>query len=135
MHSLVTRVQGLELALDEISFDFAMSTGRKSRTDSAAMCCKLPGAEFLSSKLWKRTGGRSSTSRSFAHGETSSAGAVSSKAGEHGDGERFNLERGRSWLCSNHGFIVNPLAKMHREAQGISEPSSSGVSNNFRNGV
>ncbi|OIT30364.1 PREDICTED: microtubule-associated protein TORTIFOLIA1-like [Nicotiana attenuata] len=135
MRSLGTRVQGLELALDEISFDFVMSTGRKSRTDSAAMCCKLPGAEFFSSKLWKRKGGRSSTSRSSAHGETSSGGAVSRKAGEHGDGERFNLERGRSRFRGNHGFIVNPLAKMHPESQGISEPSSSGVSNNFCNGV
>ncbi|KAK4350469.1 hypothetical protein RND71_029782 [Anisodus tanguticus] len=134
MHSLETRVHGLELALDEISFDLVMSTGRMSNTDSAAMCCKLPGAEFLTSKLWKRTEGRSATSNFSASGGTSS-GVISNVAREHGNGERFKLEHRRYQLHSSRGFIVNPLAEIHGDPQGISEPSVGGVSKSSRNGV
>ncbi|PHT47791.1 hypothetical protein CQW23_11999 [Capsicum baccatum] len=136
MHSLETRVHGLELALDEISFDLAMSTGRMSNTNSAVMCCKLPGAEFLTSKLWKRTEGRGATSHFSASGGTSS-GLTSNTAGEQGNGERFKLERGKYRLRSSRGFIVNPLAEIHSDPQGLSEPSVGGkrVSKNLRNGL
>ncbi|MCD9643823.1 hypothetical protein HAX54_031670 [Datura stramonium] len=134
MHSLETRVHGLELALDEISFDLAMSTGRMSDTKSASMCCKLPGAEFLTSKLWKRTEGRGATSHFSVSGGTSSAGVISNIAGEHGNGERFKLEHRRYRLHSSRGFIVNPLAEIHGDSQGSSEPSV-GVPKNLRNGV
>ncbi|CAI9753913.1 unnamed protein product [Fraxinus pennsylvanica] len=99
MHSLETRVHGLELALDEISFDLAVSTGRMSRSDAAgAMCCKLPGAEFLSSKLWKKTEGRFSTSRfSISDGITSVAG-VRNIPDKNGDREGFRLENRRHRL-------------------------------------
>ncbi|KAI3796013.1 hypothetical protein L1987_38674 [Smallanthus sonchifolius] len=59
MNSLETRVNGLEKALDEISYDFAASTGRVSRTDS---CCM--GTEFLSPKYWWRAEGSFPSSRS-----------------------------------------------------------------------
>ncbi|KAF5779716.1 putative MT-associated protein TORTIFOLIA1/SPIRAL2 [Helianthus annuus] len=52
MNSLETRVNGLEKTLDEISYDFAVSTGRVSRPDS---CCM--GTEFLSPKYWRRAEG------------------------------------------------------------------------------
>ncbi|PWA56087.1 Armadillo-like helical [Artemisia annua] len=52
MNSLETRVNGLEKALDEISYDLAISTGRVSNSDS---CCM--GTEFLSPKYWWRTEG------------------------------------------------------------------------------
>ncbi|XP_016513188.2 TORTIFOLIA1-like protein 3 [Nicotiana tabacum] len=131
MRSLETRVHGLELALDEISFDLAMSNGRMSKTNSAATCCKLPGAEFLTSKLWKRTEDRGATSHFSASGVASSAvGVISNEAGE-----RFKLEHRRHRLHSSRGFIVNPLAEIHGDPQGISEPSIGGVSKNLRNGV
>ncbi|CAM8878460.1 unnamed protein product [Rhodiola kirilowii] len=52
MSALESRVQGLEMALDEISHDLAMSNGRVSSSET---CCKLPGAEFLSPKFWRRS--------------------------------------------------------------------------------
>ncbi|KAI4314257.1 hypothetical protein L6164_027184 [Bauhinia variegata] len=65
LNSLETRVHGLERALDEMSYDLAVSSGRIPGMESSTqdMCCKLPGAEFLSSKFWKRTDGHYSTSR------------------------------------------------------------------------
>ncbi|KAL8227523.1 hypothetical protein R6Q57_015107 [Mikania cordata] len=67
MNSLETRVNGLEKALDEISYDFAISTGRVSRTDS---CCM--GTEFLSPKYWRRAEGSFPNSRSRFHGSNQS---------------------------------------------------------------
>ncbi|GMI66044.1 hypothetical protein like AT5G62580 [Hibiscus trionum] len=43
MNSLETRVHGLELALDEISYDLAVSTGRMS-TSIGTTCCLFPAA-------------------------------------------------------------------------------------------
>ncbi|KAK9072397.1 hypothetical protein SSX86_008831 [Deinandra increscens subsp. villosa] len=54
MRSLESRVRGLELTLDEISFDLAKSTGQGSNPEPT-MCWKLPGADLLSSKLWKKS--------------------------------------------------------------------------------
>ncbi|KVH97759.1 TORTIFOLIA1-like protein 4 [Cynara cardunculus var. scolymus] len=59
MNSLETRVNGLEKALDEISYDLAISTGRVSSNDS---CCM--GTEFLSPKFWWRTEGQYPSPRS-----------------------------------------------------------------------
>lgn len=57
-------MHGLEMAIEEISYDIALSTGRFPNVDSADYtCCKLPGAEFLSSKFWRRAEGRCSTTR------------------------------------------------------------------------
>ena len=68
INSMETRVNGLGMVLDEISFDLAISSGRVSNCDFAGnTCCKLPGAEFLSSKFWKRTQGHT-TSRFFSTG-------------------------------------------------------------------
>uniref|UniRef100_A0A7N0ULI2 TORTIFOLIA1/SINE1-2 N-terminal domain-containing protein n=1 Tax=Kalanchoe fedtschenkoi TaxID=63787 RepID=A0A7N0ULI2_KALFE len=55
MNALESRVHGLEMALDEISHDLAMSNGRMSSSET---CCKLPGAEFLSPKFWRRSEGK-----------------------------------------------------------------------------
>ncbi|KAJ9563815.1 hypothetical protein OSB04_008975 [Centaurea solstitialis] len=59
MNSLETRVNGLEKALDEISYDLAISTGRVSSNES---CCM--GTEFLSPKYWWRTEDQFSSPRS-----------------------------------------------------------------------
>ncbi|KAM6563038.1 hypothetical protein CsatB_023036 [Cannabis sativa] len=59
LNSLETRVRGLEIALDEMSYDLAVSSGRFPNSDLAEnTCCKLPGTEFLSSKFWRRAEGR-----------------------------------------------------------------------------
>ncbi|XVF02341.1 hypothetical protein REPUB_Repub04eG0167400 [Reevesia pubescens] len=56
INSLETRVNGLEMALDEICYDLAVSSGRIPNTDSTDnTCCKLPGAEFLSPKFWRKS--------------------------------------------------------------------------------
>jgi hypothetical protein len=56
MQSLQTRVHSLELTLDEISFDLARSTGRLLHPGpTESMCCKLPGADFLTTRFWKKT--------------------------------------------------------------------------------
>lgn len=129
MRSLESRVHGLELVLDEISLDLGVSTGRMPNTDSAgAMCCKLPGAEFISSKLWKRTEGRQSTSRYFASGGTSSVVALHNMGDKKGNTDTFKLENRRFGLQGGGGFIVNPLAEVHNDPQGISEASSNRVS-------
>ncbi|KAL4566564.1 hypothetical protein LXL04_030682 [Taraxacum kok-saghyz] len=54
MRSLESRVHGLESTLDEISIDLANSTGRISNPEPT-LCCRLPGTDLLSSKLWRKT--------------------------------------------------------------------------------
>ncbi|KAJ0638220.1 putative MT-associated protein TORTIFOLIA1/SPIRAL2 [Helianthus annuus] len=51
MNSLESRVNGLEKALDEMSYDLALSTGRVSSTDS---CCM--GSEFSTPNWWRTEG-------------------------------------------------------------------------------
>ncbi|KAJ6431180.1 hypothetical protein OIU84_018634 [Salix udensis] len=54
INSLETRVQGLEMAVNEISHDLAVSSGRIPKTYYAeSTCCNLPGAQFLSPKFWR----------------------------------------------------------------------------------
>uniref|UniRef100_A0A7N0V835 TORTIFOLIA1/SINE1-2 N-terminal domain-containing protein n=1 Tax=Kalanchoe fedtschenkoi TaxID=63787 RepID=A0A7N0V835_KALFE len=55
INALESRVQGLEMALDEISHDLAMSNGRMPSSET---CCKIPGAEFLRPKFWRRSEGK-----------------------------------------------------------------------------
>lgn len=131
MHSLETRVHGLELALDEISHDLAVSTQRMSNRKTTPTCCTLPGARFFSSRLWKGTG-RSSSSQFPVSGESPTLVAARSKARVRED---FKLESRRFQVQGNHGFIRNPLAEMYHESQGVSEVSSSGVSKNVHNVV
>lgn len=109
MRSLESRVHGLELALDEISLDLAVSAGRITGTRSAGTtCCKLPGAEFLYSKLWRRTEGQASASmEAIRHNMAIKKG--------------IKLENKRVRLQNGSGFIVNPLAEVHNNSQGISE--------------
>ncbi|KAL0342770.1 UNVERIFIED_CONTAM: TORTIFOLIA1-like protein 3 [Sesamum calycinum] len=127
IHSLEARVHGLEVALDEISFDLAISTGRTSAND--ALCCKLPGTDFLSSKLWRKTEPRPySTSRlPVASGTPSVAASIPRK---NGHAEGFRLQNQKYQFHGGHGLIKNPLAEIPRGSQGASEVSSSGVVKN-----
>lgn len=119
MRSLESRVHGLELALDEISFDLAVSTGRLSNSDSAgATCCRLPGAGLLSSKLWRRTEGRCSTSQFSSSAATPSMAAMRHMASKNGENKKFEMEN-RNFRRQGHGgFVVNPLAEVHSRTQG-----------------
>ncbi|KAJ7943565.1 microtubule-associated protein TORTIFOLIA1 [Quillaja saponaria] len=64
MNSLETRVHGLEMTLEGKSPDLALSSGRIHYSDSTENTCyKLPGADFLSSKFWRKSEGPYSTSR------------------------------------------------------------------------
>ncbi|KAJ9140383.1 hypothetical protein P3X46_031037 [Hevea brasiliensis] len=118
MRSLETRVHGLELALDEISYDLAISSGRMTGSHRTT-CCMLPGADFLSSKLWRKTESRYSTSR-FCSTGTPSLASMRHRADKNGNLETHNLESHRLRLQCGGGFIVNPLAEIH-ESRGISE--------------
>lgn len=121
MHSLETRVHGLELALDEISYDLALSSGRMTNLESRGKtCCMLPGADFWSTKFWKKTEGRYSTSR-LSNSRAAAATALRYKADNNGSAETSMLENRRFRLQDRNGFIVNPLAEIQSDSRGISE--------------
>lgn len=101
LHSLETRVHGLEMALDEISRNLALSAGRIANNDSAAnTCCRLPGAEFLSAKFWRRTEGRSS---SRFTSEVQNLAEMETRGSHKWDKRRLGVEG---------GLVVNPLAEI-----------------------
>ncbi|KAG7954706.1 hypothetical protein I3843_11G033200 [Carya illinoinensis] len=121
MRSLETRVHGLELALDEISCDLAVSTGRMTKTDSfGSKCCLLPGADFLSSKFWRKTEGRYSSRLSIS-GIPPTVPAMCHRADKRGNAETFELENRMSQLRGVGGFILNPLAEIQSDSRGIAE--------------
>ncbi|XP_021733715.1 TORTIFOLIA1-like protein 4 [Chenopodium quinoa] len=96
MRTLETRVHGLEMALDDISYDLAMSTARMSSAEAtrSSSCCLLPGPDFLSSKFWRRPDGRGSTSRFSFGGTTPSISAMRTMANKR-PGDTFGLENRR----------------------------------------
>lgn len=98
MRALESRVHGLELALDEISYELAVSTGRMSNTNSTIKCCKLPGTGFISSKF-RRT--------------NSPLLAVHNMADENCRSNTLRLKDRRFQLQGDCGFILNPLAEVH----------------------
>ncbi|KAF8378360.1 hypothetical protein HHK36_029699 [Tetracentron sinense] len=121
MHSLETRVHGLEMKLDEISYDLAVSTGSMSNTDTSGnKCCKLPGTEFLSSKFWRRAEGRYPT-RFSSTGSTPSSAVMHNMPDKDGRDETFKLENRRFRLQGGGGFVMNPLAEIRSESRGSSE--------------
>ncbi|XP_039054573.1 TORTIFOLIA1-like protein 3 [Hibiscus syriacus] len=122
MTSLETRVHGLELALDEISYDLAVSTGRMS-TSSGTTCCLFPAAGFLRSKFWKKTGmnrygGQYNTSMFPTSSGTPSVAATHYRAyrtsNETSENHRLRLHGGG-------GFIMNPLAEVPSDSRHVSE--------------
>ncbi|KAJ0536465.1 putative MT-associated protein TORTIFOLIA1/SPIRAL2 [Helianthus annuus] len=120
MRSLETRVHGLELTLDEISFDLARSTGRLSHPEpTQTLCCKLPGADFLTSKLWKKTEIQHSNPRisssPFATASHMTGKNVNHLESRNPENRVFRREGGGS------GLIKNPLAEVHRNNYRISD--------------
>lgn len=122
MRSLETRVHGLELALDEISYDLAVSSGGMTNRDSnRTTCCLLPGADFLSSKFWRKTDGCHSNSRISSSRGTPLSAAVRHRADRNGQSETSNLGNQRLRLQGGAAFIVNPLAEIHGGSRVSSE--------------
>ncbi|XWS63592.1 hypothetical protein CRYUN_Cryun06bG0113900 [Craigia yunnanensis] len=129
INSLETHVNGLEMAFDEISYDLAVSSGRIPNTDSADnTCCKLPGAEFLSPKFWRKTEGRFSTSRLSSSGRMLSLNAVRNTHDKDSGGESY-----KPAVCQRYqrqgrdGFVMNPMADTGsdiRENSGFSNRTS-----------
>lgn len=113
MQSLETRVHGLELALDEISYDLAVSNGRMTNSDVPRnTCCLLPGAEFLSSKFWRKTQGQYTSSPFSRRRGAPSLAAMHYPAGRNIE-TRFTSQR----LRLNGDFITNPLAEVHTNSR------------------
>lgn len=120
MNSLETRVHGLEIALDEMSYDLAVSSGRIPNSDSAEnTCCKLPGTEFLSSKFWRRAEGRYSSQRFSSSGMVSSLNRDATAEFYKSESRRFQHQNGGA-------FVLNPLAA---DVHSSSRSSSEGLSN------
>ncbi|GFY88376.1 ARM repeat superfamily protein [Actinidia rufa] len=124
MNSLETRVDGLEKALDEISYDLAVSTGRISNTNSAGnSCCMLPGAEFLSPKFWRRTEGQHTSSR-FSFSGRDSLPATRSMSNKNANAEMPKLDSPKDQCQSWGRFAVCPLADTYRNLRGNIESCS-----------
>ncbi|KAK4261245.1 hypothetical protein QN277_004270 [Acacia crassicarpa] len=115
MNSLETRVHGVEMALDEILHDLAVSSGRISNTDATEdTCCKLPGSDFLSSKLWRKTEGRYSPSRIFL-------GSISSPNAMHNANNKDSVEmpfNSKRFLHRMGGSSVNSMAETEGDLKG-----------------
>ncbi|CAK9138862.1 unnamed protein product [Ilex paraguariensis] len=109
MNYLETRVNGLEKALDEMSQDLAISTGRISKGSAGNTCCMLPGAEFLSPKFWKRTEAQYSISRSSFCGRTQSLTATHSMPHKDANAEMFKLDSPRDQQQSRGQSVANPM--------------------------
>ncbi|XP_020089702.1 TORTIFOLIA1-like protein 3 [Ananas comosus] len=114
MHSLETRVHGMEMALDEISRDLAASSGRMSNNDTEVnnTCCRLPGTEFLSSRFWRRHDGRYSSRFSVSDIQYLSE---ENRASYKWDKQRVGFQG---------GIVVNPLAEINPQSKGRVEVSS-----------
>ncbi|KAF8112598.1 hypothetical protein N665_0063s0084 [Sinapis alba] len=97
MRALETRVHGLELAMDEISYDLAVSNGRMSNGSSRNNCCLIPPGSFIRSKFWKKPNPQYSASR-LATYRNRNAQSIETQDSR----QRFN---------GAAGFIVNPLAE------------------------
>ncbi|KAJ7945930.1 Microtubule-associated protein TORTIFOLIA1 [Quillaja saponaria] len=121
MQSLESRVHGLELTLDEISYDLAVSSGRMSKSGSPRnSCCLLPGADFLTSKFWRKTQARCSTLRFSTSNGTTSVAAMQYRADKNSSAETSQFSHRRYRLPGHGGFIVNPLADIQSDSKGMS---------------
>lgn len=112
MQSLETRVHGLELALDEISYDLAVTSGRLSNSRRSA-CWLLPSAGFWSHKFWRRNDATLSTSNCAPL-----SAATRYRPNRNHIAENFQPENQRLRFQGRGGFIMNPLADIHSNSRG-----------------
>ncbi|KAI3820794.1 hypothetical protein L1987_08342 [Smallanthus sonchifolius] len=97
MQSLESHVRSVESTLGEISFDLSKSTLQVSNPERT-LCCKLPGADLLSSKLWKKSKIQQSNMRYY-----------SPPSVDNTDLESYNFQT--TLRDSRSGLIKNPLAE------------------------
>lgn len=98
------------MALDEISYDLALSNGRIPNKEYAEnTCCKLPGTEFLSSKFCRRTEGQFSTSRLSSSGNMECFRAINAAA----DTQTYNIDNQKLQHPHGGGYILNSLSDVH----------------------
>ena len=102
MRALETRVHGLELAMDEISYDLAVSNGRMSNGSGRNGCCLIPPGSFIRSKFWKKPEQQQYSAPRMATYRNRNAQTM----GTQDSRQRFN---------GAAGFIVNPLAEVRPE--------------------
>ncbi|KAI4341424.1 hypothetical protein MLD38_026151 [Melastoma candidum] len=121
MRSLETRVHGLELALDEISYDLAVTSRKMTNSTGAGAdsnpagtsCCMLPG-DLRSPKFWRKPEGRYLCSSRLTPSVDPSVHSFRSREASDMDIRRF-------WPHGSMAFVVNPLAKMPGDSGQISE--------------
>lgn len=107
------------MALGEISYDLAVSSGRIPNTDATEdTCCKLPGTEFLSSRFWRKTEGRYSTPR-LSLGSISSPNAMQNATVKDSSSEMFSNDNKR-FQRRIGGLFVNPLEDVQSDLRGHS---------------
>ncbi|XP_020107590.1 TORTIFOLIA1-like protein 3 [Ananas comosus] len=124
IHSLGTRVHGIEMALDEISRDLVFSSQRMSNNDfEANTCCRLPGTEFLSPKFWRRLDGRYSSRFSISDMEN-----IAEK-------ERAPFIQNKQRYGTWGGLVVNPLPEVNPFSRGNSEAASDKALKGARQGA
>ncbi|OEL28451.1 hypothetical protein BAE44_0010529 [Dichanthelium oligosanthes] len=111
IRSLETRVNGLEMVLDEISRDLAASSGRipNSEPDTNACC-------ILSPKFWRRHDGGRYTSRYSI-----------SDAPNYSEESKTSYKWERQKFGAQGGFVTNPLAE-----QNTSSIRSTGITQEGR---
>ncbi|CAI0399046.1 unnamed protein product [Linum tenue] len=86
----------------------------------SASCCRIPGADFFSSKLWRKADTHNPTPRlSSSRGISSLAGMRPMAGGRTSSVETFNLDNCRLRLQHRGGLIVNPLAEIHDSRRGL----------------
>ncbi|XP_047075680.1 TORTIFOLIA1-like protein 5 [Lolium rigidum] len=95
IRSLETRVNGLEMALDEISRDMAASSGRMPNSEPGMNSCCIPSPKF-----WRRNDG----------GRYSSRYPVTDIANYSGDSKTSHMWE-RQKFGVHGGFVTNPLAE------------------------
>ncbi|GMJ13158.1 hypothetical protein like AT1G27210 [Hibiscus trionum] len=132
INSLETRVNGLEMALDEISYDLAISSGRIPNMDSPDnTCCKLPGAEFLSPKFWRKSEDRFSTSRLSSSGRRLSLNAIYKTPCKDSGGETYSLSFSQRYqVQARSGFDVDSMVDAGSDTRGNSV-FSNGITKNY----
>ncbi|KAI9087649.1 hypothetical protein K1719_030519 [Acacia pycnantha] len=113
MQSLESRVHGLELALEGLSHDLAVSNRRVTNSVAPGdSCCLPPGAEILSPKFWRKTQVLYPYPQFSRFGGTPSQAAMWYRAHMKGDSETELTNQNRR-LNGDGGFITNPQAEVH----------------------
>eukprot|EP01018_Ginkgo_biloba_P026768 Gb_39526 [translate_table: standard] len=111
--SLETRVHGLEMILDEMAQDLALSTGRLSKMEARSKCCRFLGADMLRSKFWNINESRYTPSRLAASDTFPSMSHFGLEAPSKAENGTADVWEDGNYGCARRSFMVNPLAGVH----------------------